>query len=501
MSLGRAERPTRLGFVLAAVILTQLLVVIDFFALNLTLPPMARDFGVSATDLQFVISGYMIALGAFMIPAGRIADLIGRRRVTVTGVVVFGLSSLVCGVAPDEKIVVIFRVIEGIGAAMCFPVSIALITATFPAHRVQRTLGVVYGFAALGNALGPLVGGLLSEVSWRWVFLINVPLAALAAVWLQTSVPETVDDTASKRIDWLGFGLVSSGLIVTTLAVDNADNWGWASARTLGVLIGGLALLVAFLIAEARVEAPLVDLTLFREKAYAVIVSAGTLANCAFVVAIFAATLLLQNVRLLSPAESALAFLPMAIGCAIAGQTAGRLNRALPQWVAAGALAVGGLGLLILSTSSSWGVFLPGFGLVGLGLGLGWSYASVGTQVVVPPSKAAVASGVTLTALIALGGVALAVGATVMDQLAGAAAVHTFAPIQDVLLVSAVACLVGAVVAPLAVRMRREDLAEGPEPYGPPPSDAQSATARPDQRGLPSAATAPTQAPGHRTKT
>jgi hypothetical protein len=333
------------------------------------------------------------------------------------------------------------------------------------------------------------------------VFLINVPLAALAAVWLQTSVPETVDDTASKRIDWLGFGLVSSGLIVTTLAVDNADNWGWASARTLGVLIGGLALLVAFLIAEARVEAPLVDLTLFRDKAYAVIVSAGTLANCAFVVAIFAATLLLQNVRLLSPAESALAFLPMAIGCAIAGQAAGRLNRALPQWIAAGALAVGGLGLLILSTSSAWGVFLPGFGLVGLGLGLGWSYASVGTQIVVPPSKAAVASGVTLTALIALGGVALAVGATVMDQLAGAAAVHTFAPIRDVLLVSAVACLVGAVVAPLAVRKRREDLVEGPEPYGPPPSDAQSVTARPDQAGLPSVASAPNQVPDHHAKT
>ena len=361
MSPARVDRPARLGFVLAAVIVTQLLVVIDFFALNLTLPPMAHDFGVSPTDLQFVISGYMIALGAFMIPAGRIADLVGRRRVTVVGVVVFGLSSLVCGVAPDEKVVIVFRVIEGIGAAMCFPVSIALITATFPADRVQRTLGVVYGFAALGNALGPLVGGLLSEVSWRWVFLVNVPLAAVAAVWLQTSVPETVDETASKRIDWLGVGLVSSGLIVTTLAVDNADDWGWGSARTLGVLVCGLALLAAFLVVETRVEAPLVDLSLFREKAYAVIVSAGTVANCAFVVAIFAATLLLQNVRLLSPALSALAFLPMAIGCAVAGQTAGRLGRARPQWVAAGALAVGGLGLLILSTSASWGAFLPGF--------------------------------------------------------------------------------------------------------------------------------------------
>ena len=229
---------------------------------------------------------------------------------------------------------------------------------------------------------------------------------------------------------------------------------------------------LAFLVTETRVEAPLVDLSLFRDKAYAVIVSAGTVANCAFVVAIFAATLLLQNVRLLSPAQSALAFLPMAIGCAVAGQTAGRLTRARPQWIAAGALAVGGLGLLILSTSPSWGAFLPGFGLVGLGLGLGWSYASVGTQVVVPPSKAAVASGVTLTALIALGGVALAVGATVMDQLAGASAVHTFAPIRDVLRFTGVVCLVVAVLAPWAVRTRSEDLAREPAPYGPPSAEA-----------------------------
>jgi MFS family permease len=155
--------------VLVAVTLTQLLVVIDFFALNLTLPSMARDFGVAPTDLQFVISGYMIALGAFMIPAGRLSDLVGRRRVTVIGVAVFGVASAVCGAAPNETIVVLFRLVGGIGAAMCFRVSISMITATFPAEPVQRTLGTVYGFAAIGTAIGPLGGGLLSQASWRWV--------------------------------------------------------------------------------------------------------------------------------------------------------------------------------------------------------------------------------------------------------------------------------------------------------------------------------------------
>ena len=185
--------------VLIAVILTQLLIVIDFFALNLALPPMAKDFGVAPTDLQFVISGYMIAIGALMIPAGRIADIVGRRKVTVAGVVLFGAASAVCGAAPNETVVVVFRIVEGAGAAMCFPVSIALVTATFPAERVQRSLGLVYAVAALGQALGPLVGGLLAEVNWRWVFFVNVPVAAAAAVLLLTAVRHDTRNASATR--------------------------------------------------------------------------------------------------------------------------------------------------------------------------------------------------------------------------------------------------------------------------------------------------------------
>jgi MFS family permease len=448
-----AASEARLQRVIVAVVLTQLLIVIDFFALNLALPPMAKDFDVAPTDLQFVISGYMIAIGALMIPAGRIADLVGRRRVTVAGVAVFGVASAICGAAPNETVVVIFRIVEGVGAAMCFPVSIALVTASFPPGRVQRALGTVYAFAAIGQALGPLVGGLLSEVSWRWVFFVNVPVAALAAILLQTAIPhDTRDEAAGRHIDWLGAVLVSSGLVLTTVAVDNADEWGWGSGRTLAVLGGGLALLVAFVAVELRITNPLVDLRLFRRRAYAVIVATGTVANAAFCVVIFGATLYLQDVRGLSPSRSAVAFLAMAIGAAVAGQLAGRLDKMPPERVSAFALAVGGTAVLVMTASESWYVFLPAFALVGLGLGLGWSYASVGTQVVVPPAEAAVASGVTLTALVATGGVAVAFGATAIDQLAGTAAVHTVGPINDVLRVCGIACLAVAAVTPFVGR-------------------------------------------------
>jgi MFS family permease len=447
---------SQLRRVLIAVILTQLLIVIDFFALNLALPPMAADFGVAPTDLQFVISGYMIAIGALMIPAGRIADLIGRRRVTVIGVAVFGLASAICGAAPNEQVVVIFRIVEGVGAAMCFPVSIALVTASFPAARVQRALGTVYAFAAIGQALGPLVGGLLSQVNWRWVFFVNVPVAAVAAVLLETAIRhDTRDESAARHIDWPGAALVSAGLVLATVAIDNADEWGWGSGRTLGVLGTGVALLVVFVVLELRVAHPLVDLRLFRQRAYAVIVTTGTVANGAYCVIIFGATLYLQDVRGLSPSRSAFAFLAMATGAAVAGQLAGRLDKMPPERVEAAALAVGGVGVLLMTASESWFVYLPAFALVGLGLGLGWAYASVGTQLVVPPEQSGVASGLTLTSLVAIGGVAVAFGATAIDQLAGSEAVHTVGPINDVLRVCGIVCLVVAALAPIVGRTER----------------------------------------------
>jgi MFS family permease len=320
-----------------------------------------------------------------------------------------------------------------------------MITAAYPPEHVQRALGTVYGFSAMGTALGPLVGGLLAEISWRWVFLLNVPLAAVVVVLLRSSGDDRSDAHAEGRMDWAGTVLVALGLVLTTFAVDKADEWGWGSARVVGLLVAGLALLVVFVIVEARITDPLLDLGLFRNAAYSLIVGGGAVANCAYVVAVFCATLYLQDVEDLSPATAALVFLALAGGAAFSGQLAGRLGRFPPDVILAAALAVGGVALLLMTASTSWALFVPAFALVGVGLGLGWAYASVGTQVVVAPAQAAVASGVTLTVLVALGGVAVAVAAAALDSIAGAA-VTTTGPIYDVVRVAAVAALVAAVV-------------------------------------------------------
>jgi MFS family permease len=176
-----ATEAVKSRWVLAAVSMALFCVQIDYFAMNLALPRMASDLhSGSATDLQWVISVYMLALGAFMVPAGRIGDIFGRRRALLAGVALFGVASVLCALAPSAGLLVAFRALQGLGAALIFPVSVSVLTNAFPAVRASHAIGLAYGIAGLGNAAGPLIGGLLTEtVGWRWIFWLNVPAAGL----------------------------------------------------------------------------------------------------------------------------------------------------------------------------------------------------------------------------------------------------------------------------------------------------------------------------------
>jgi MFS family permease len=169
---------------------------IDYFAINLALPRMAMDLRSNATDLQWVISVYMLTLGAFMVPAGRVGDIFGRRRALLAGIALFGIASALCALAPSAGLLIVFRAVQGVGAALIFPVSVSVLTNAFPAARASRAIGVAYGIAGLGNAAGPLVGGLLTQtMGWRWIFWLLVPLALAAFVIAAITVPESADDT------------------------------------------------------------------------------------------------------------------------------------------------------------------------------------------------------------------------------------------------------------------------------------------------------------------
>jgi EmrB/QacA subfamily drug resistance transporter len=446
----------RLGVVLAAAALSMFIVNLDFFALNLSLPAMASELDVSATEMQWVISGYMLSLAAFLVPGGRLGDILGRRRMLIVGIAIFGGASAISGAAPSAELLIAFRIVQGIGAAILFPLCIAVVTNAFPEQLRKRAIGNLYGLAAVATAVGPLFGGFVTDaLGWRWVLWINVPIAAAAIALTVIAVRESRDESVPREIDLRGLVAVVAGIAAVTYAVDRAADWGLISPDTLGLLAVGLALLGVFVALERRVRWPLIDLSLFRNRPYVIVTLSGTVANIAFCVTTFGATLYLQQVEGYSAAESGLIFLAASVAVAVAGPLSGRLGERydIPRLMAAG-IVVGAAGLAVISSGAPLGLYLAALPVFGFGYGLGWSLSSVGTQTVVPTEKAGAASGVTLAIVIGVGGLCVALASSVIQSL-GASGTAEGAAIEDVLRVVAAwsaACGIG--FAALSLRSR-----------------------------------------------
>jgi EmrB/QacA subfamily drug resistance transporter len=392
---------------------------IDYFAVNLALPRMASHLHSTATDLQWVISVYMLALGAFMVPAGRIGDIFGRRRALLAGVALFGVASVLCALAPSAPLVIAFRVLQGLGAALIFPVSVSVLTNAFAAGRASHAIGLAYGIAGLGNAAGPLIGGLLTDtIGWRWIFWLNVPLTVVSLAIGAWSIAESRDATAPRRIDVAGLALVTAGIGVFTLAFDRAPSWGWLSAASVGAFIGALALLAVFVAVENRVPHPLVDLSLVRNSRFTILVAAGAIANIAYTAAIFLSTVYLQQVRGLDPLVAGLVFVGPSAGAALGGALSGRLATSRPPVQVMGVTSVlAAVALGALAASVHWPAYVLALTACGFTLGLVYAFTTVATQAVVRPERAGEAAGVTLTVLVTLAGVGVAVSGTILEVL------------------------------------------------------------------------------------
>jgi len=410
----------RSRWILGAVSTALFCVQIDYFAMNLALPRMASDLGSTTTDMQWVISVYMLALGAFMAPAGRIGDIFGRRRALLAGIALFGVASVFCALAPSAAVVIGFRAVQGLGAALIFPASVSVLTNTLPAEKSSHAIGLAYGIAGLGNAAGPLVGGLLTQtLGWRAVFWLLVPLAAVALGIGMKTIPETSDDTVPRRLDLSGLALVTVGIGLFTLAFDRAPSWGWLSAPTIGVFVASLALLATFVAVETHVRFPLIDLSLLANSTFTLLVVAGTVANIAYVVTVFLSTMNLQLVRGLDPLMAGLAFLGPSAGAALGGAISGRLASRYPPIAVMGVgAAAAAVSLGVLAASSDWVVYLVALTACGFTMGLVYAFTTVATQAVVAPERAGEAAGVTLTSLVTLAGVGVAVSSTVLELLA-----------------------------------------------------------------------------------
>jgi EmrB/QacA subfamily drug resistance transporter len=413
-------RGARGTWLMVAVSMALFCVQIDYFAINLALPQMASDFGSTATDLQWIISIYMVTLGALMVPAGRLADIFGRKQILLIGIALFGLASLLCAIAASAATLVAFRALQGAGAALIFPASVSVITNAFPPAQSGRMIGLAYGIAGLGNAAGPLIGGLLTQtVGWRWIFALNIPLTAACVLIGAFAMSESRDTEAPRRIDVAGLALLTAGIGVFTLTFDRAPAWGWWSLATAGAFTGALALLALFVIVESRVRWPLVDLSLARNMRFTVLVAAGTIANVAYGVTIFLSTVYLQDARGLDPLAAGLVFLGPSAGAAAGGVLSGRLAAGHPMRIMGVATVLAAASLGLLAAARDWALYVPTLTACGFTLGLVYAFTTVATQAVVSPQRAGEAAGIALTAMIAMGGVGVAVASTTLERLRG----------------------------------------------------------------------------------
>ncbi|MGW7572848.1 MFS transporter [Streptomyces sp. NPDC054765] len=480
---GRAGR----WWPLVAITLGNFLLLVDVTIVNTALPRIADGLGASFTSLQWVMDIYALALAALLMAAGSAADLFGRRRLYVAGLTLFALASLACGLAPDAGLLVAARAVQGMGAAAMFATNTPLLMAAYQGRDRGVAFGVWGGTSGAAAAIGPVLGGLLTEyVDWRAIFLVNLPLTAVA-VWitlrrvqesyggLPRSRTNSAGQTPVARIDWPGAASFTACAGALTYGLIRGGEQGWTEAGTLASLGGAALALLVFVAVERRVRRPLLDLRLLRRPSFAVLMAAALLLQAAAFPYLSFVGLWLQNIVGLSPVQGGLAVTPMALMSLLVGALGGRLlQRMAPQLpVGAGMLLVGAGALLqyaLLDDGSGWAALVPGLAMSGLGIGMAMPVLVSAALGAAPPQRAGMASGAVNTFRQLGYALGIAVLGTVFSSAlhgavrpgasrtaVGAAYVSG---LTDILLISGVVALAGGLLV-LAV-VRRGEGGDGP---------------------------------------
>lgn len=386
------------------------LLMLDSTVVALALPSIRHDVGASSAALQWVMNGYLLAITVFVVTAGRLGDMFGRRRLFLAGTVLFALGSVVSGAAGDEHALIAGRVLQGIGAAPMLPLSLAIVCNVFPSDDQARALGIWAGISALALAIGPLVGGALVDLDWRLIFWINLPVAAVGIAITARAAPESTDPGSSRHIDVPGLLALTIGLTAVVLALVQSRVWGAAPVVLLAVL--GLASLFAFWWIEHRSPAPIVDFELFRNGPYFGASAAAFALVGAYWCVMFFQAQYLQDVRGHSAVLSGLLILPITVPMVFISPLSGRLiARFGARRLMTAGMLFGTAGLIVLTqigASSPYGALLAGYLLFGISLGLVYAPMSTAAMAAMPAEKVGIASGVLAMDRVMAGTVALA---------------------------------------------------------------------------------------------
>jgi EmrB/QacA subfamily drug resistance transporter len=454
----------RKWWTLGALSFALFMIMLDNTVVNVALPAIQRDLGIGVSELEWTVTAYALTFAVLLLTGGKLGDMYGRRRIFTIGLAVFTVSSLVCGLSSSAPELIGARAVQGVGSALMMPATLSIITATFAAAERGMAIGVWAGVSAMALAIGPLLGGVITEhISWNWIFFVNVPIGILGVIAAIVVVPESRDMSREQRLDLPGLVSSGIGLLALVYALIEAHRLGWTSATIIALLAIAAVALAAFVFLELHQRLPMLDLSLFKDGTFTGANLVAILVTLAMFGIFVFFPIYMQNLLGWSPIQAGAALLPWTILIVIFAPIAGKLSDHVgSRWLMAGGMATVGLCCLELSTVAVGSTFwrlLPGFILGGLGMAFVMTPMSAAVMGSAPVDKAGVASGVLNT--FRQVGVALGIaitGAIVTNREAaarhaGADPAHAFVHgLTFAMRVSALICFGAAIAAAVLVR-------------------------------------------------
>jgi EmrB/QacA subfamily drug resistance transporter len=412
----RLDRATIVALVAMGV--AVLVVANDFTALSVALPAIERQFNTDVSTVQWVINAYALTFGVLIVVGGRLADLFGRRNTFVVGAAIFAGFSVIGGAAPSTTVLIACRALMGVGGALMWPAILGMTYAILPASKAGLAGGLILGAAGLGNALGPLFGGVLTgALSWRWVFFANLPIAAFAVLVTLLAVPRDTLETTDRRIDYAGVLTLALGLVSLLIALDQVTDWGWGDARIIALIAICVGMLVAFVLIERRLgERALVPPDVIRNRDFCAACLTVLLLSAIFFSVLLFVPQFMEKILGYSPLKSGAGLLPMmgtfALTSFAAGPLYGRLGPKLIVSLGAAAIGLGTFVLSLIGENASYGSLVVGLLILGIGTGLFYSSVTTAGVTVLDASRGALAGGILYMFQIAGGSVGLGVNTT-----------------------------------------------------------------------------------------
>ena len=459
----------RKWWTLGAMCFALFMVMLDNTVVNIALPAIRAQFHASISNLSWTVNAYTLVFGVLLVTGGRLGDVFGRKRMFLAGVVVFTLGSIGAGLSQSIDQLIVFRGVQGMGAAFLMPGSLSIITNAFQGPERGRALGLWAGISGLALGMGPVVGGLLVEkAGWEWIFFLNVPVALIAIPVTIYAVQESRDPAAVRRVDFAGILTLTVGLGALVLALVQSNDYGWTSPRILTEFAIAAVGLTAFGLLQWRQSDPMLDLSFFRNRTFNAGNATAFLVTFSMFATFFFLTIYMQTILGLSALETGVRFLPMTILIIVTAPIAGRLSDKYgSRWLLTGGMTMVSLSLFLesrITDSSGYLTLLPAFIVGGIGMGMTMSPMTAAVMGSVDRTKAGAASGV-LSMVRMIGGVfGVAALTAVFSHLSAARAaeghgqsdVFIYA-LSHSLQYSAAFALTGAIVAFLFVRTHHEE--------------------------------------------